>query len=246
MASSNKAGSLVGCLPGGTAVLAAPAPPFAGCWHLQGRRPDRDLYQGSAAIRREGEIWRASWGLESQPKLYSGAGLPYGRSLVTSRSPASETTAGVVVYSRADDGSLSAVWNRDSLCGNLTGTGEATARGPIDGFAGSYEIRYQAPDGKLFPPQLLVIERQGESYALEWSSLAADGSDCPQPSLTGAGILLDQCHLAAGWAEPNIASEVILYEPTDDGDELAGRWATESTASIGEESLRRVEEITDG
>ena len=95
---------------------------------------------------------------------------------------------GFVLYTKSyAPGTLNARW---MYGGQYSGPGIATG-GPVEGFAGTYHVRYFLDSGEFSDEYDLVIEKTGNSYSVSW---IVDG----ELSAFGIGMEVEN-GLAVGW-----------------------------------------------
>jgi hypothetical protein len=95
---------------------------------------------------------------------------------------------GFVLYTRSyAPGTLNARWMYTNM---YSGSGIATG-GPMDGFAGSYHVRYFYDSGEFSDEYDLLIEKKGSTYAVSWITNG-------KVSAVGVGMEVKD-GLAVGW-----------------------------------------------
>jgi hypothetical protein len=194
---------------------------IAGNYHVHGKNPDEQTYEGALRIEQKGDVYALTWetggttngiGVLSGGKLIAGYGDP---------------TCGVVAY-RKRSGTLDGVW----AMSNSTQLGAETAtpaQGDAATLSGDYIVTGHNTDKTIYKGALFVKENASEDkVSLMWRT---------GPDARGFGFLIDD--LIAGTFGPATCG-VVAYSIAPDGT-LNGRWSF-LQGGFGSEQARRTDQ----
>ena len=212
---------------------------LGGDWLLSSARtPDGEAYGGTLTVEADDDAWDCRWhtNLPGRPKMW-GVGILDADRFVASRTVDAKRTGesspspGVVIYRPTGEGTLPARWYHPDLEGRL-GTGLST--GGVPGrLPGRYTADYETGAKEPFETLAQVISGKSNPYFVQWLL----GT---RPLYHGIGLDIGN-RFVVGWADPQVAVEVLVYGTLRDGEDfvLCGQWARIEHGGLGAETAAR-------